>query len=221
MIYYYLFEHVYIQMRENAYLWNLRLDQIDGGKASPARQLTILRACRRLWEESSRILYGENLFRFYIGSEKFNTTLLKRRTTDLMQDIEIQLNPSTDMESVRVLQLFGIPNISRKSCFIKLQFRKLELMSNNIIEALKQMKGFRTLTFEIHVPGAVRCVRNPDDPTSRGHFPWISGLLAFIQTSLTPAMGPGTFANDEYFRRLIFQPQGREGCKTEEAQVAE
>ena len=216
LIYHYLFKGVYTQMRVNALLRNLRLDQPDGGKASPARQLELLQASQRLWQEGSRILYGENQFRFHIGSENFNTRFLERRITDLMQNIEIKLHPSKAVKAsgtLQVLQLFSDPQPSRRSCLIKLQFRKAELMSNSMIEAIKQMTCFRVLHFEIDVPDVVMC-QDPERSICGRPIPWVSGLLAFIQTKMTPVMGPGTFANDRCFRRLIFKPQEQNGKKT-------
>ena len=220
MIYYYLFKDVYIQMRVNARLRNLRLDQPDGGQASPAPQLEAMQASRRLWEEGSIVLYGENSFHFHVGSEDFNTTLLTRRITDLMQDIEIKLHPSKaakDPETVRVLQLFGIPHIVRRSCLIKLQFNKVVLMSNSMIEAIEQMTCFKVLCFEVQSPDVVE----RQDRVHGWSIPWVSAVLAFLQTRLTPAMGPGTFANDRCLRRLIFKPQDQEDNKLPRADVAE
>ena len=129
-----------------------------------------MQASRRLWEEGSRVLYGENQFRFHIGSENFNTTLLNQRTTDLMRDIEITLHPSnaaTAQETLRVLQLFGTPQVMRRSCLVKLRLFKVELMNNNnnMIEALKKMTGFKILIFEVKVP-AVAGRRSPGIWTS-------------------------------------------------------
>ena len=221
LIYYYLFKDVYTQMQVNARLRNLRLDRPDGGEASPARQLNAMQASRRMWEEGSRILYGENQFRFHIGSEIFNTTLLKQRTTDLMQDIEITLHPSNAAkapEALRVLQLFGTPQIIRRFCLVKLRLRKVDLMSNNMIEALKKMMGFKILTFEVDVP-SVAGRRSPGFPGYGRPIIWVSELLAFVQMNLTPTMGDGTFANDRYFRRLIFKPQDHKKPKTGGVQV--
>ena len=216
LIYYYLFEDVYTQIRVNARLRNLRLDHPDGDRASPARQLKAMQASRRLWEEGSRIFYGENQFRFHIGSEDFNTTLLRQRTTDLMQDIEITLHPSNAAkapEVLRVLQLFGTPQIMRRFCLVKLRLRKVELMSNNMIEALKKMTGFKILSFEVNVP-TVTGRRSPGFPGYGRPIIWVSDLLAFVQMNLTPAMGDGTFANEHHFRRLIFKPQDHKKPKT-------
>lgn len=224
LIYHYLFKNVYTQIRVNECLRNLRLDRPDGGKPPPARQLKAMQASRRLWEEGSRILYRENQFHFHIGSNKFNTTLLERRITDLMQDIEIKLHPSEPAEApeaLRVLQLFGIPQILRRSCLIKLQFRKIEFMSKGVVDAVKQMTCFKVLIFEIDVPAVVMCQDLDDSPGCRSRIPWVSGLLAFIQTQLTPAMGPGTFANECCFRRLIFKPQDQKGNKTRGVGIAE
>ena len=221
LIYYYLFKDVYTQMRVNAFLRNLRLDQPDGGQFSPAHQLKAMQASRRLWEEGSRVLYGKNQFRFHIGSENFNTTLLKRRITDLMQDIEIELHPGkavTAPEALRVLQLFGNPQIVRRSCLVKLRLRKVELMSNDMIEALKKMTGFKTLIFEVDVPTVVGRRMTCSSGYGRSII-WVSGLLEFVQMKLTPAMGGGTFANDNDFRRLIFKPQDHKKRKTGGFQV--
>ena len=220
LTYFYLFKAVYTHTRVNAHLRNLRLDRPDGGKSSLARQLNAMLASRRLWEECSRVLYREGLFRFHIGSKEFNTPLLERRITDLMQDIEICLHPrekTTAPEALRILQFFGIPKILRKSCLIKLQFLTVKLMSNSVIEAIKQMTCFKVLIFEIDIPG-VTMRQVPGHP---GCSRWRSALLAFIQTNLTPAMGPGTFANDCGFRRLIFKPQDQKEKKTREVDSAE
>lgn len=117
---------------------NLRLDQTE-----PSNRLAVMQASRSLWKEGSKILCGENLFRFHIGSTIYNTTLLlTRRTANLMQDIEISLYPTQTLESVRILQLFSTSKILRKSCLIKLQFRKIQLMSDNALKTLKQMTRF-------------------------------------------------------------------------------
>ena len=216
LIYHYVFKDVYTQMQVDARLRNLRLDQPDGGKASPARQLTALQASRRLWAEGSRILYGENQFRFHIGSEDFNTRFLKWRITDLMQDIEIDLHPmsaSKAPEALRVLRLFGTSQIKRRSCLVKLRLGKVELISNNVIEDLKKMTGFKTLVFEVDVPTTLRR-RSPGFTRYRRPVIWVSGLLTFVQMNLAPAMGNGTFVNDDDFRRLIFKPQDNKKQKT-------
>ena len=224
LIYHYLFKDVYTQMRVNARLRNLRLDQPDGGKASPARQLEALQTSQRLFEEGSRILYGDNQFRLHIGWEDFSTTLLERRITDLMQDIEITLhlihpsNAAKALEALRFLQLFDTPQILRRSCLVKLQLRKVELTNNNMIEALKKLTGFKVLTFEVDVP-TVAGRRSPGFPGYGRPVIWVSELLAFVQLNLTPAMGNGTFANDHSFRRLIFKPHDHKKPKTGGTQV--
>ena len=206
LIYSYLFKTVYTQISLDAHLRNLRLDRLERGKTLPARRLDVIRASRKLWEEGSSILYRENLFRLHVGSTLFNTTLLTRKTTDLMQRIEIDLYSSKELESVRALQLFGGSQVLRKSCFIKLQFHKVDHLHDNTVEAFKQMTGFEILVFEIDAPHGIP----RGYPVSKGFRPsqrWISVLLASITTDLTPTMGPSTIANDFPYRRLTFRPQ--------------
>lgn len=57
--------------------------------AKTSDQLAILHACRRLWEEGSRMLYRENLFRFLVAFMTFNASVLIQKTASFMQDIEI------------------------------------------------------------------------------------------------------------------------------------
>ena len=226
LIYHYLFKDVYTQMRVNAHLRNLRLDHPDGDQSLPARQLKAMQASRRLWEEGSRVLYGENLFRLHIASEEFNTTLLERRITDLMQDIEIDLHPGkagkavAAPETLRVLQLFGTPQIMRRSCLVKLPACEVKLMSNDIVEALKKMTGFKTLIIEDDLPVIAR-LQSPVFPRHRPSSFWISRLLVFLRTNLTPVMGRGTLTDDNnrYFRRLTFKPQDHKKSKTGGIQV--
>ena len=210
LIYSYLFEAEYTQIRVNAYLRNLRLDQVDGGKFKPSHRLAIMGASRRLWEEGSRIFYGENVFRLHVGTANFDTMLLTQRTVDLMQDVEISLYPKKVRESVRVLQLFGTSQIVRKSCTILLRFRQASLMNNETIEALKCLTGFKILTFEVDVP-AVISKRFAGIPELGAPIPWVSSLLASIKNSLTPALGNSIFANSRRHRRLIFKPQDHKG----------
>ena len=216
LIYSYLLdlEGVYTQIRVDAHSRNLILDQIDGGQTRPSSQLNVMQASRSLWEEASRIFYGENRFHFHVGSTNFNTTLLTRRNTSMMQDIEISLYHRQNSEEIRVLQLFRTSEIIRKSCLIKLQFRMVEFMNKNTIKALAQMTGFTTLIFELKVPDAVMC-RVPGFAGLRAPIPWLSALLTYIKASLTTALGPSTFSNDRYYRRLIFKPQDHIAKETE------
>ena len=205
VIYSYLFEAVYKQSRP--------IVQLDtppgvrpGAGARVSDRLAIMQASRRLWEECSTILYGEHLFRFHVGSTTPNATLLTQRTADLMQDIEIGLGPCKWQESVRILILFATsyPQIPRKSCLIKLQFRRSELLNENVIEALRRLTGFKVLTFELDAPDVVSS-RQPGAP-----IPWVSGLLALIYFSLTAELGPGVYANSVGHRRLVFKPRDHE-----------
>lgn len=201
LIYSHLFEAVYTQSGRNLHL---SIPPLDSGrntaKAETSDRLAIMQASRRLWEEGSTILYGQHLFRFHVGSTSSNATFLTQRTANLMQDIEITLGPSKAPGSVRILQLFGTSQIPRKSCFIKLQFRKPELIDDNSIEALRQLTGFKVLTLEVDSPVVIRCRQ------SGAPIPWVSGLLAYLQVKVTPALGPSTFANGDGYRRLVFKP---------------
>ena len=123
-----------------------------------------------------------------------------------MQDIEISLYPSKDLESARALQLFGNSQMLRKSCFIKLQFHKIESMNVKTIEACKQMTGFKILTFEIDAPHAIP-PHHLGSAASKHFQRCVSALLVSINAILRPTMGPGTFANDHPHRHLIFKPQ--------------
>lgn len=213
LIYFYIFKTVYTQISLDAYLRNLRLDRLEGGKTLPARRLDVIRASRKLWEEGSRVLYRENLFRLHVGSTLFNTKLLTRKTTDLMQRIEIDLYPSKELESVRAMRLFGGSQILRKSCVIKLQFHKADHLHDNMVEALKQMTGFEILIVEVDAPHGIP----RHFPATKGYSPfqrWISVLLASLTTDLTPVMGPSTCANDFPYRRLMFRPQEHRRHKT-------
>lgn len=101
LIYVHLFKAAYTQIRVDARLRNLRLDQTE-----PYNRLAVMQASRNLWKEGSKILYGENLFRFHIGSTIYNTMLLlTRRTADLMQDIDISLYPTQTLQSVNLAAL--------------------------------------------------------------------------------------------------------------------
>lgn len=210
LIYSYLFEAVYTQSRRNV---DLKSKALGGARkkveADRWGRLAILQASRRVWEEGSRILYGKHLFRFDIGNTTFTkATFLTRRVANLMQDIEISLGRCKTPDSVQILRLFGSSQIPRKSCFIKLQSRQPKPMHSNTIEALKQLTGFKVLTFEVHAPGVVHYWHS--DP-----IPWVSGILAFMQVKLTQALGPGTYANGDGCRRLVFKPQDHRGHRTE------
>ena len=206
VIYSYLFDAVYKQSRTNLHLDTPPGSVRNGAKARVSDRLAIMQASRRLWEECSTILYGEHLFRFHVGSTTLNATPLTQRTADLMQDIEIGLGPCKWQESVRVLILFATsyPQIPRKSCLIKLQFRRSELMNENVIEALRRLTGFKLLTFELDAPDVVSS-RQPGAP-----IPWVSGLLALIYFSLTAELGPGVYANSVGHRHLVFKPRDHE-----------
>lgn len=197
---------VYTQISLDACLINLRLDRIEGSKTLPARQLDVLRVSRKLWEECSKVLYQENLFHLHVGSTLYNTTLLTRKTTDLMQRVEIDLHLSKELESVRAMQLFGGSRVLRKSCVIKLQFHKVDHLHYNMVEALKNMTGFEILVFEIDAPHGIP----RRYPASQGISPasrWIWVLWDFITTNLTPTMGPSTCETKNPHRRLKFRPQ--------------
>ena len=201
MVYSRLFAAVYTQIRVDAHLRNLLLSQPDGGQTDPSYRLRVLQTSQQLREEGSRVLYGENLFRFHLGSANFNTTFMAQRTIDLMQNIEISLWPSKPRESIRILQFFSGPQISRKSCVIKLKFREVQLMKMVIIRALKRLTGFNVLTFEVEAPNLIRH-RLSGAPTPR-----VSCLLAHMKDQLTQTLGPSTFINSDDYRRLVFHPQ--------------
>ena len=194
-------------VRAGARIMNFSGDEIIPGharKGPGARisdRLAIMQASRRLWEEGSVVFYGDHLFRFHVGSATLNATFLTQRTVKLMQDIEISLGASKGQDSIRILQLFGTSQVSRHSCLVKLKFREIEFMYDDVIEALRQFTGFKTLTFEVDAPDVVLS-RQPGAP-----IPWISVILAYIKLHLTAALGAGTFANDDGYRRLIFKPQ--------------
>ena len=170
-------------------------------EAELSDRLAIMQASQRLWDEGSTVLYGQHVFCFHVGSIPFNDTFLTQRTANLMQDIAINLSPIKYSDSVRVLQLFGDPQITRNSCLIKLKFRRIELMSVNVIEALRQLTGFELLAFEMDAPAVVHWM------TSGTHVPWISGLLAHMKIAMESALGPSTYENSDCYRRLIFKPQ--------------
>ena len=202
MIYAYLFEAIYTQCKGNAHL---TLAEIFCASTPPEAEisdrLAIMQASRRLWDEGSTMLYCKHVFCFHVGSIPFDATFLTQRTANLMQDIEINLSPSKFPDSVRILQLFGDPQILRNSCLVKLKFRKPELIGVNVIEALKQLTGFELLAFEMEAPPVVRW------KTSGTLIPWVSGLLAHIKAEMQKALGPSTYDNIGCYRRLIFEPQ--------------
>ena len=170
-------------------------------EAEISDRLAIMQASRRLWDEGSTVLYGQHVFCFHVGSMPFNDTFLTHRTANLMQDIEIHLSPIKYSDSVRILQLFGDPQIPRNSCLIKLKFRRIELLGVNVIEALEQLTGFELLAFEMEAPAVVHWM------TSGTLVPWISGLLAHMKIELKSALGPSDYENSDCYRRLIFKPQ--------------
>ena len=170
-------------------------------EAEISDRLAIMQASRRLWDEGSTMLYGQHVFCFHVGSMPFNDTLLTQRTANLMQDIEINLSPIKYSDSIRILQLFGDPQIQRNSCLIKLNFRKIELIGVNVIEALRQLTSFDLLAFEMEAPAVVHWM------TSGTVIPWISGLLAHMEIKMKSALGPSTYENGDCYRRLIFKPQ--------------
>ena len=170
-------------------------------KAEISDRLAIMQASRRLWEECSTVLYGQHVFCFHVGSLPFSDTFLTRRTANLMQHIEINLSPIKYSDSVRILQLFGDPQITRNSCLIKLKFRRTNLIGANVIEALRQLTGFELLAFEREAPAVVHWM------TSGTLIPWVSGLLAHMENEMTSALGPSTYENSDCYRRLIFKPQ--------------
>ena len=134
-----------------------------------------------------------------------------------MQNIEISLWPSKPRESVRVLQFFCGPQLSRKSCVIKLKFREVELMEDDIIRTLKRLTGFNVLTFEVEAPDTIRhrqlFVRYR---LAEAPIPWVSCLLTHMKDQLTQALGPSTFINSDDYRRLVFHPQDLGLVKTYE-----
>ena len=201
-IYAYLFEAVYTQ-----YVGNPHLTMAESGcagshsEAEISDRLAIMQASRRLWDEGSTVLYGQHVFCFHVGSIPSNDTFLTQRTANLMQGIEINLSPSEYSDSVRILQLFGGPQIPRNSCLIKLKFRRIDLIGVNVIEALRQMTGFEVLGFEMDAPAVVRL------RTSGTLIPWVSGLLAHIEVEMQSALGPSSYENSDCYRRLIFNPQ--------------
>ena len=205
-IYAYLFEAVYTQREGNAHLPMAESGRAGShSEAEISDRLAIMQASRRLWEEGSTVLYGQHVFCFHVGSVPFNDTFLTQRTANLMQDIEINLSPTKYSNSIRILQLFGDPQIPRNSCLIKLKFRKAELVEVNVMEALKQLTGFELLGFEMDAPAILR--RQP----SGTPIPWVSGLLAHIKVEMQSALGPSTYENSDCYRRLIFKPQFHTG----------
>ena len=170
-------------------------------EAEISDRLAIMQASRRLWDECSTMLYGHHVFCFHVGSIPFNDTLLTQRIANLMQDIEVNLNPSKNSDSIRTLQLFGEPQIPRSSCLVKLKFRKIDLIDINVIEALKRLTSFELLGFEMDAPAILR----RQAPNTL--IPWVSGLLAHIQNEMEPALGPSNYENSDCYRRLIFKPQ--------------
>ena len=201
-IYAYLFEAVYTQREGNAHL-TMAESGCAGSQSEDeiSDRLAIMQASRRLWEEGSTVLYGQHVFCFHVGSIPFNATFLTQRTANLMQHIEINLSPSKYPDSIRILHLFGDPQIPRNSCLVKLKFRKPELVSVNVIEALKQLTGFELLAFQMDAPAIER------PKTSRTVIPWVSELLWYIQTQMEMALGPSSYENSDCYRRLIFKPQ--------------
>ena len=206
MIYSHLFKAVYQQSPRISHrgmkpLDNTYTESYRRPETKPSDRLAILQTSRQLWEEGARILYPEHLFRFHIISAAFNDTLLTQRTANMMQEIEIFLGPSKAPASVRTLRLFATSQIPRKSCVIKIQFHNAPLMNDNVIEALKQLTGFKILIFEIVAP-TVKHSRLTGAP-----IPWVSGLLAYVQVKLTSALGPSFYTNGDGYRRLVFQPR--------------
>lgn len=202
LIYFYLFEAVYTRCRKGVNLAVTPLDAIfNRAEATISDRLALMQASRGLWEEGSRILYGEHLFRFHVGSTAFDSPFLTQRAVNLMQDIEISLGSNKSPDSIRILQLFGTSQTPRKSCVIKLQFRELELMHDTTIEALRKLTGFQILTFEVDAPVFARC-RQPG-----ATIPWVSGLLAYMKDNLTLELGPSVYTNVDGHRRLVFKPQ--------------
>ena len=206
MIYCQLFQGVYSQIRADAKLCNLLHHRPYARKpCEPSQRLSLLQASHNVWEEGSRIFYGMSLFRFHVGSENFNDTPLTRRTANLMQDVEISLYSSKYRDGSRVLRLFGYSRKVRKSCIIKLQFRRFEDINENYIEALRRMTGFKVLIFETEAP--VPLFGRHDWRPGAGHpLPWISELLRHLRDTLAPALGPSTYTNDPQYRRLTFKP---------------
>ena len=202
LIYSYYFAAVYTQSRADTHYPDLLHDRFGSrAEAQTPNRLAVLQASRGLYEEGRRILYGENLFRLHAGSTAFTTASLTRISADLMQNIEISLYPDEALNSILVLQLFGTSQILRKSCIIRLRFREAKLMTDDLIEALKRLTGFKILAFEVDPPG-IGCCRKYSFP-----MPWVSVSLACLKDKLRPALGPSTFENGLRFRRLIFDPQ--------------
>ena len=170
-------------------------------EAELSDRLAIMQASRRLWDEGSTVLYGQHVFCFHVGSMPFDDTFLTQRTANLMQDIEINLSPIKYSDSIRILHLFGDPQIPRNSCLIKLKFRRIDLIGVNVIEALRQLTGFELLAFEMEAPAVVHWM------ASGTLIPWMSGLLSHMQNEMTSALGPSTYENSDCYRRLIFKPQ--------------
>ena len=201
-IYKNLFEAVYIQLVGNAHLTMAESGCVGShSEAEISDRLAIMQVSRRLWNECSTVLYGQHVFCFHVGSIPFYDSFLTQRTATLMQNIEINLSPSKYSDSIRILQLFGDPQIIRNSCLVKLKFRRIELIGVNVIEALRQLTGFEVLGFEMDAPAIVRW------RTSGSPIPWVSGLLAHMQIELKSALGPSTYENSDCYRHLIFKPR--------------
>ena len=203
LVYSSLFNAVYTQIRVDVQF-----------RLKPSDRLGVLQTSRQLREEGSIVLYGENLFCFQPGSTSFDPAFLVQRTTDLMQDIEIVLCRRNLRESIQILEFFGGFQISRKSWVIKLDFDLAELIHPDMLRTLERLTGFNVLSFEVDESFV--------DPYPQSKFliRLHSCLLRWVQGQLTQALGPGTFINKDYSRRLIFHPQDhlrREsiGCQAE------
>ena len=81
---------------------------------------------------------------------------------------------------------------------IKLQFC---IMIDDVLNALKQLTGFKSLTFKVDVPNVKRCWQ------SEGLTPRVSPLLAHMKDNLTPALGPGIYAKRDGYQVLVFTIQ--------------
>ena len=206
----------YTQIRAQADFLDVHLDLVDDMKTRSSCRLTFMQASRTLLEESSRILYGENIFHIHVGSTLYHSSFLTQKTADLMQNIVISLHSDMDREVLRVLRLFGTSEMTRQSCLIKLKFTQRKPLEEDTIEILKKLSGFKVLTFQLK-------------PTKASHHarpqglcvPWVSilFLLAYIKKHLTPVLGPSTFSNDQSRRCLTFHPQNYRGQDAGDLQV--
>lgn len=199
LIYSYLFQAVHPRSGEIVPFRMRPSNEIcDRGEFKLSDRLAILRVSRRLWDESSRILYGKHLFRFHLGCSSTNAAFLTQRTVYLMQNIEISMCTGDVNESLLIVHIFSASQKLWNSCSIKVQLRPSEWITDNIAYALKKLNRVKFLVIDVNEPVLREW---------RRRYRWQENMLHDMNAILETWLGPSIDVADDVHPRLIFRPQ--------------